>query len=29
MPPTELAAYMKTEIVKWGKAVKSSGAKAE
>ena len=29
MPPTELAAYMKTEIVKWGKAVNASGAKAE
>ncbi len=29
MGPTELAAYMKTEIVKWGKAVKASGAKPE
>jgi tripartite-type tricarboxylate transporter receptor subunit TctC len=27
--PAELAAYMKTEIVKWGKAVKVSGAKPE
>jgi tripartite-type tricarboxylate transporter receptor subunit TctC len=29
MPPTELAAYIKTEIIKWGKAVKASGAKPE
>ena len=29
MSPTELAAYIKTEIVKWGKAVKASGAKPE
>ena len=29
MGPVELAAYMKTEIVKWGKAVKASGAKPE
>jgi tripartite-type tricarboxylate transporter receptor subunit TctC len=29
MGPTELAAYIKTEIVKWGKAVKASGAKPE
>jgi tripartite-type tricarboxylate transporter receptor subunit TctC len=29
MPPTELAAYIKTEIAKWGKAVKASGAKPE
>ena len=29
MPPMELAAYIKTEIVKWGKAVKASGAKPE
>ena len=29
MPPTELSAYIKTEIVKWGKAVKASGAKPE
>jgi tripartite-type tricarboxylate transporter receptor subunit TctC len=29
MAPAELAAYMKTEIVKWGKAVKASGAKPE
>ncbi|MEO7729198.1 MAG: tripartite tricarboxylate transporter substrate binding protein [Burkholderiales bacterium] len=29
MGPGELAAYIKTEIVKWSKAVKASGAKAE
>ncbi len=29
MAPAELVAYMKTEIVKWGKAVKASGAKPE
>jgi tripartite-type tricarboxylate transporter receptor subunit TctC len=29
MAPAELAAYIKTEIVKWGKAVKASGAKPE
>ena len=29
MGPTELAAYIKTEIVKWGKAVKASGARPE
>jgi tripartite-type tricarboxylate transporter receptor subunit TctC len=29
MPPAELAAYIKTEIVKWGKAVKASGARPE
>ncbi len=29
MGPAELAAYIKTEIVKWGRAVKASGAKAE
>lgn len=29
MPPTELAAYIKTEIAKWGKAVRASGAKPE
>jgi tripartite-type tricarboxylate transporter receptor subunit TctC len=29
MPPAELAAYIKTEIAKWGKAVKASGARPE
>jgi tripartite-type tricarboxylate transporter receptor subunit TctC len=29
LPPAELAVYIKTEIVKWGKAVKASGAKPE
>jgi tripartite-type tricarboxylate transporter receptor subunit TctC len=29
MGPAELAAYIKTEIIKWGKAVKASGAKPE
>jgi tripartite-type tricarboxylate transporter receptor subunit TctC len=29
LPPSELAAYVKSEIVKWGKAVKASGAKPE
>ncbi len=29
MPPAELSAYIKTEIVKWGKAVKASGARPE
>ena len=29
MGPAELAAYIKTEIVKWGKAVKASGARPE
>ncbi len=29
MPPTEFAAYIKTEIAKWGKAVKASGARPE
>ena len=29
IPPSELAAYIKSEIVKWGKAVKASGAKPE
>jgi tripartite-type tricarboxylate transporter receptor subunit TctC len=29
MPPAELAAYIKTEIAKWGKAVKVSGARPE
>jgi tripartite-type tricarboxylate transporter receptor subunit TctC len=28
-PPDEFAAYIKTEIVKWSKVVKASGAKAE
>ena len=29
MPPSELAPYIKSEIVKWGKAVKASGARPE
>ncbi len=29
IPPSELGAYIKTEIVKWGKAVKASGARPE
>jgi tripartite-type tricarboxylate transporter receptor subunit TctC len=29
MPPAELATYVKTEIVKWGKAVKATGATVE
>ena len=29
MPPAELSAYIRTEIVKWGKAVKASGARPE
>ena len=29
IPPAELAAYIKTEIVKWGKAVKASGARPD
>jgi tripartite-type tricarboxylate transporter receptor subunit TctC len=29
MPPAELSAYIKTEIAKWGKAVKASGARPE
>ena len=29
MPPTEMAAYLRTEIAKWGNAVKASGARPE
>ncbi len=29
MPPAELAAYIKSEIAKWGKVVKASGARPE
>ena len=29
MPPSDLAPYIKSEIVKWGKAVKASGARPE
>jgi tripartite-type tricarboxylate transporter receptor subunit TctC len=29
IPPSELAGYIKSEIAKWGKAVKASGAKPE
>jgi tripartite-type tricarboxylate transporter receptor subunit TctC len=29
MPPTELVAYLKSEIAKWSKAVKASGARPE
>jgi tripartite-type tricarboxylate transporter receptor subunit TctC len=29
MPPAELAPYIRSEIAKWGKAVKASGAKPE
>jgi tripartite-type tricarboxylate transporter receptor subunit TctC len=29
MGPADLGPYMKTEVVKWGKAVKASGARPE